>query len=76
MAIALHHPLTNSQPLPPVARGFARRAADGIARLVVLWLEHNADLRIVEQLEERDLRDMGASRWELRRELARPFWRG
>ncbi|MBS0561291.1 MAG: hypothetical protein JSR21_14690 [Proteobacteria bacterium] len=76
MAVALHHSLTNTQPFARPARGLVERARDGLARLVVLWLERHADLRAIERMSERDLRDIRATRWELRRELSRPFWRG
>ena len=76
MAVALHHPLTNAQPFARPAGSLARRARDGIARLVVLWLERHADLRAIEEMTDRELRDIRATRWELRRAVSHPFWRG
>jgi len=76
MAVALRHSLTNYQACPEPAHGFLHRILDSGLRLARLWRMQRADLRTVELLDERDLRDIGVSRWELRREVSRPFWRG
>ncbi len=80
MAVALHHPLTNSH-LAGTARTAARKAGrpslgDRVARFFQLWRQRRSDLRAIDTLDERDLHDIGMSRWALRQELARPFWRG
>jgi uncharacterized protein YjiS (DUF1127 family) len=75
MAVALHHSLTNRHPAPAAARGLASRAAGALLRFVLLWAIRRDDRRAVENFDDRELRDIGMSRWELRRSVAGPFWR-
>ena len=76
MAIALHHPVSTHR-LPATAAVAARPGLGSrIARLFRLWQQRRADLRAIDMLDERDLHDICMSRWALRQELARPFWRG
>jgi uncharacterized protein YjiS (DUF1127 family) len=75
MAIALHHPLTyRRQPAAPAAP-LRKRIRAWVGRMLTLWLERRRDLQAIELMAERDLRDIGATRYELRQELAKPFWR-
>jgi uncharacterized protein YjiS (DUF1127 family) len=46
------------------------------AGLLRLWRDRIRDRRGFPNLDERDLRDMGLSRWDIDRERAKPFWRG
>jgi uncharacterized protein YjiS (DUF1127 family) len=41
-----------------------------------LWRRRFNDRRGFPVLDERELRDFGLSRWDVERELAKPFWRG
>jgi uncharacterized protein YjiS (DUF1127 family) len=80
MAIALHHPLTkshraNSHRVANAKPSPIARFAASAARLYRLWQERQRDLRAIADLDERDLRDIGMSRYALRQELAKPFWR-
>jgi uncharacterized protein YjiS (DUF1127 family) len=39
------------------------------------WRRRIQERRAFAHLDQRDLRDMGLSRWEVEREVAKPFWR-
>ena len=64
------HSLTNSHAAP--LSGIAAWLGRAYAR----WQERQADLRSLETMTERDLRDARLTRFAVERELARPFWRG
>jgi uncharacterized protein YjiS (DUF1127 family) len=46
------------------------------SRLAQLWRLKASDRRAFADLGERDLHDLGMTRWHVERELAKPFWRG
>ena len=73
MSYAAHHPLINCQP-DRMSRGAA--LASSIARTLRIWSARVRDRRAFPVLDDRDLRDMRLSRWDVERELAKPFWRG
>jgi uncharacterized protein YjiS (DUF1127 family) len=72
MAHAAHHPLTNSH---AAAHSPLRDLGAWIGRAYHRWQERSIELRELEQMAERDLRDAGLSRWAVRQELSKPFWR-
>ena len=76
MPIAVHQPMINYQPdrLSLTTRGAA--LADRIGRTLRLWRSRLRERRAFPLLEERDLRDLRVTRWELEQELRKPFWRG
>jgi uncharacterized protein YjiS (DUF1127 family) len=76
MPIAVHHPMINYQSdrLAFITRGAALTAS--IGRTLRLWRSRLRERRAFPLLDERDLRDLGATRWELEQELRKPFWRG
>jgi uncharacterized protein YjiS (DUF1127 family) len=47
-----------------------------IAHTVDVWLTRIRDRQMFAALDRRDLSDLSLSRWEVERELAKPFWRG
>jgi len=47
-----------------------------IGRTVGLWRSRIRDRQVFAALDQRDLRDLRISQWEVDRELAKPFWRG
>jgi uncharacterized protein YjiS (DUF1127 family) len=57
-----------------------RRSSSSVAgwfvRIAGLWRARAQERQAFARLEYRELRDLGVSRWEVERELARPFWRG
>jgi uncharacterized protein YjiS (DUF1127 family) len=74
MAHAIHQPLTNCQAAtkPDVA---SLDVAGMIGRAFRRWRERNAELQSLDLMSDRDLSDAGLSRWAVRNELAKPFWR-
>ena len=73
MSYAAHSPLINYQP-DRLSRGAA--LARSIAGTLRLWRTRNKERHAFPVLDERELRDMRVSRFEVERELAKPFWRG
>lgn len=76
MAVTVHPSLTKCQ-----AAGFSSGDdgtgwAKGFGRTIRLWRSRIRERRTVTSLDYRDLRDLGLSRWDVERELAKPFWRG
>jgi uncharacterized protein YjiS (DUF1127 family) len=79
MPTAAHYPLINCQS----ERLSQSRKPDKLARVVAairstlqLWRSRFTDRRAFPVLGERELRDLGLSRWDVERELGKPFWRG
>jgi len=79
MSLSTHHPLTNYQPsLRSSALSLGRlagRFSARIDRMARRWRDKAADRAALAWMTERDLRDARVTRWEIERELARPFWR-
>jgi uncharacterized protein YjiS (DUF1127 family) len=73
MPIAIHPLMTNYQPARPMLAAWA--VAGSIGRLLRLRRARIRERQAFPALDERDLRDLGVSRWELERELSKPFWR-
>jgi uncharacterized protein YjiS (DUF1127 family) len=74
MPNAASHSLTNDQCTQPslTARGVA-----AVQAIVHAWRRSRARRRerqVFAQLDERGLRDLGLSRWDVDRELKKPFW--
>jgi uncharacterized protein YjiS (DUF1127 family) len=78
MAAVIQRSLTNFQPVAvPSSTGVNRPGAlASIARLIQLWRSRIRERRTFVTFDHRDLRDIGLSRWDLERELSKPFWRG
>jgi uncharacterized protein YjiS (DUF1127 family) len=60
-------PRSLSHPAPWTA-GWLRRIAGE-------WRARIRERHELATLDERDMRDLGLSRWQVERELAKPFWR-
>jgi uncharacterized protein YjiS (DUF1127 family) len=73
MHITADHSLTNSHAAPRSGDG---GFVDWLGRTYARWQERQADLRSLQTMTERDLRDARLTRFAVERELARPFWRG
>ena len=54
----------------------AGRFAAGILATTMVWLERGRSRRSLAQLDERMLKDLGLSRWDIQQEAEKPFWRG
>jgi uncharacterized protein YjiS (DUF1127 family) len=75
MLAAASQSLTNGQFVHtgPTARGTA--AVRSAVRTLRLWGARIRERHTFPVLDERDLRDLRVSRWDVERELAKPFWR-
>ncbi len=51
------------------------RMGAAVARAIRVWRARNRERRELVELSDRDLRDIGLSRWEVEYERTRPFWR-
>jgi uncharacterized protein YjiS (DUF1127 family) len=49
--------------------------AGRIGELFSTWYRRTQERDAFAHLDQRDLRDMGLSQWEVETELAKPFWR-
>ena len=68
--------LTNYQSDHHTNESRTTAAARSLMRTLRVWRARHRERHMFELVEERDLRDVGLSRWEFDRELAKPFWRG
>lgn len=59
-----------SSDLPQLAR-----LARAFGALVALWFTRARTRRMLGELDDSRLRDIGLSRWEAEREASKPFWR-
>ena len=76
MHIAVHHPMINYRS-DRAARGVSGAAVvKSLGRMLGLWRSRARERHAFQALEDRDLRDLGLSRYDVERELAKPFWRG
>ncbi len=46
-----------------------------VRRVVGTWRRRIRERQAFARLDYRELRDIGLSRWDVERELAKPFWR-
>jgi uncharacterized protein YjiS (DUF1127 family) len=76
MPIAATNTLINSQYGQPAAVTRVRTAVQLAARTLRLWRGRYRDRHAFPLIDERALRDLRLSRWDVERELAKPFWRG
>jgi uncharacterized protein YjiS (DUF1127 family) len=72
MATLAEHPLTISHRVAAPARV---SLWDRLSRLATAWNHRRQARHAFAKMTERDLGDAGIARWEIERELARPFWR-
>jgi uncharacterized protein YjiS (DUF1127 family) len=68
--------MINSHFARPSLVGRVSAAADRLSRTLRLWRSRIRERQAFPVIDDRDLRDLGVSRWEVDRELAKPFWRG
>jgi uncharacterized protein YjiS (DUF1127 family) len=76
MHAATHSSLTNSQAIHGSRAKPVTGVVAWIGRAYRNWQQFHAERQALERLDERDLRDVGLTRYSVERELARPFWRG
>jgi uncharacterized protein YjiS (DUF1127 family) len=75
MSVAMQRPLTNCQDTHPPPGLDPVRPTGILGRLIRLWRARIRARRTLVSFDDRDLRDLGTSRWAIERELSRPFWR-
>jgi uncharacterized protein YjiS (DUF1127 family) len=46
-----------------------------IRRAVTRWRSRLRERRVLDSFADRDLHDLGLSRWDIEREISRPLWR-
>jgi uncharacterized protein YjiS (DUF1127 family) len=76
MAVVAPHPLTNCQPFGVSPMAGCRRTGNRISRIIKVWRGRMRERHAYAQIDEFTLRDLALSRWEVEREIAKPFWRG
>jgi uncharacterized protein YjiS (DUF1127 family) len=67
--------LINSQHTLPTTIARASAAIQRVGGTLRLWSTRLRERQSFPVLDERDLRDLRLSRWDVERELAKPFWR-
>ena len=76
MAVIASRPLTNCQSLGVPSTVRSHGVGKRIVRMLRLWRARIRERQAFAQIDDFALRDLGVSRWEVERELAKPFWRG
>jgi uncharacterized protein YjiS (DUF1127 family) len=76
MPAAIRHLPTNSHSgqLSPLAWG--RSIMQALGDRLRLWRSRSRERQSFAVLGERELHDLGLSRWDVEHEIAKPFWRG
>jgi uncharacterized protein YjiS (DUF1127 family) len=75
MPIAIHHAMINCHSGRPSLTAYASALAGAIARTLRTWGARIRERHAFPLIDERDLREMGLSRWDIEQELRKPFWR-
>jgi uncharacterized protein YjiS (DUF1127 family) len=75
MSATTHNMLTDCQAKPHPSIGHRVGVAKRIGELFATWRKRARERESFAHLNERDLHDIGLSRWEVETELAKPFWR-
>ena len=76
MSAAAHHAPISYNPTHSSFTARMTTAARSMLRTLELWRSRIRERGSFTVVDERDLRDLGMSRWQFERELAKPFWRG
>jgi uncharacterized protein YjiS (DUF1127 family) len=76
MSATTHHTLADCQPVNHQRTVRTADTAEWISRAYRRWRERSRERQTFALLGYRELRDIGVSRWEAEREMAKPFWRG
>lgn len=76
MSVTVQQAMINCQAARPRPATSVAAMANTVLRTVRLWRSRIRERQAFPVLDERDLRDLRLSRWEVERELAKPFWRG
>jgi uncharacterized protein YjiS (DUF1127 family) len=76
MAAISYPALTNCQApgVSPDHRSI--NVAGWLKRTLQLWRSRIKERHSFDFVDDRELRDLGLSKWDVEREIAKPFWRG
>jgi uncharacterized protein YjiS (DUF1127 family) len=74
--VATHTSLTQCQVSTQSTPVRPARQPGRLSRTFATWRRRIAERQAFADLDDRDLRDMSLSRWEVEGERAKPFWRG
>jgi uncharacterized protein YjiS (DUF1127 family) len=66
--------LTNDQCVQSKLPARRSAAVQSAVHVWHLWRARRRDRQALAQIDERDLSDLGLSRWDIERELNKPFW--
>lgn len=69
------YPLIETQGAYRSATAAYQGWTERLGRTIRLWQSRVSARRALASFNSRDLHDVGMSRWELERELSKPFWR-
>jgi uncharacterized protein YjiS (DUF1127 family) len=76
MYVVADDPLINSHSSQPTLATRATAAIEALGRTLHLWRARARERDALTLIDERDLHDLSLSRYDVQRELAKPFWRG
>jgi uncharacterized protein YjiS (DUF1127 family) len=76
MYVVANDPLINSQSDRPSLAARAAATVETLIGTLHLWRARVRERHTFTLIDERDLRDLALSRYDVQRELAKPFWRG
>jgi len=76
MYVVADDPLINSHSAQRTLAARAATAVEGLRRTLHLWRTRVRERDALTLIDERDLHDLSLSRYDVQRELAKPFWRG
>jgi uncharacterized protein YjiS (DUF1127 family) len=68
--------LTNYRVSRPSLLARLTSLTGSMRRVLALWRSRVRERHAFPVLNDRDLSDLRMSRWQIERELAKPFWRG
>ena len=74
MPTAATQSLTNGQYVQPGLTARSAAAAQSIVRAWRLWRRRRRERHLFAHLDERAFNDLALSRWDVERELRKPFW--
>ncbi len=75
MSVTTHSALTQCQANPSASALDHPGVVARIGDVFGTWRRRIQERQAFAHLDQRDLRDMGLSQWEVESELAKPFWR-
>jgi len=76
MSATTNGPLINCQVDHPSLSTRAAAFSRSVAATLRLWTARYQERHRFTVIDDRDLRDLGLSRWQVERELSKPFWKG